>query len=179
MPEIGLHSAGVVAIICQLVAAGVPQHVRMHRERQTAFRAAAVDQPPDTNRRHRCLEFAPEDVTTFGMLTAKAAQRPQPVADNRVHRGLAILHPVDVHVASVEIDLVPGQGAQFADVQTMPVGDEDQCRVAVAVSATLVRGLTQATYKSAGSETRTLGYYRSSRKLARPGMRVESTARLY
>jgi len=32
VPEIGLQRAGIGAVICELVAAGVPQHVRVHQE---------------------------------------------------------------------------------------------------------------------------------------------------
>ena len=36
MPEIVLNGAGVLAVIGQLVAAGMAQHVAMHRERKAS-----------------------------------------------------------------------------------------------------------------------------------------------
>jgi len=44
MPEIALDGAGIDAIVGELIAAGVPQHVRMRWKRQTGSNPSQSDQ---------------------------------------------------------------------------------------------------------------------------------------
>ena len=53
MPEIILERTGWVAIIRQLVAAGVPQHVRVHRKVEAGSLTQALDHLPEAARRKR------------------------------------------------------------------------------------------------------------------------------
>jgi hypothetical protein len=47
MPEVVLNRSGVVSVVRQLVAAGVPKHVGMSGEGQASFPPGSSDDLPD------------------------------------------------------------------------------------------------------------------------------------
>ena len=66
MPEPVLDRPGVDAVIGELVAAGMPQHVEMHRKRNAGPLADDLDQPVDRVRRERRAALRGKDVPESG-----------------------------------------------------------------------------------------------------------------
>ena len=77
MAEIELQSAGVVALVGDFVAAGVPQHVRMDRQAEAALAAGAPQQLAETAGGHWRAAFGDPDVSGRLLLALEAAQRPE------------------------------------------------------------------------------------------------------
>jgi len=53
VPEPVLNRSGINAVVGELISAGMPQHVKMHRQRETSALADNLDQPVDGIRRER------------------------------------------------------------------------------------------------------------------------------
>jgi hypothetical protein len=70
MPKIGLQRSCVMAVIGQLVTAGVAQHVRMRLEREFGLRARALDHPGKPSRTEGCATLRCEHEGWFGLLFA-------------------------------------------------------------------------------------------------------------
>ena len=86
-PEIGLQRAGIDAVIGELEAAGVPQHVRMHRETETGGNAKPRDHLAKARGRERRTALGREDERRRRLLLAlEPAQRPQLAAGQRMNR---------------------------------------------------------------------------------------------
>ena len=62
MPEVVLNAAGILAVVDQLVATGMAQHVRVHGEAYPGPFARSGDQLPYRGRGERTATFAQEEV---------------------------------------------------------------------------------------------------------------------
>jgi len=57
--------------------------------------------------------------------------------------GRPVLQSRDVHLADLEIDLLPAHRDELRDSQRMPIGEEDERPIARTVAADLARGLQE------------------------------------
>ena len=57
VPKVRLQCPGVVPLVGQRVAAGVPQHVRVRLERQLGLPARPFDHAGEASRTKRCPAF--------------------------------------------------------------------------------------------------------------------------
>src|ERR1019366_5069643 len=134
MPEPQLQCPRIVTVIGQLEAAGMPEHVGMHRESNLGLYTGARDHLAHAIGAHRSTAFGYEhEAAMVGPFAGKLPECPQLVALHRMGRGRAILGPPDVQEACLEVDLVPLQGHQLGDPQTMPVAQQDQTGIALPV----------------------------------------------
>lgn len=74
VPEVVLDRSGVVAIIGELVAAGVSEHVRMDRESQLSFLARPFHDMTNGRRCEGPFPFCTKDVGAVRILTSKSPQ---------------------------------------------------------------------------------------------------------
>jgi hypothetical protein len=142
--EIGLQAARIMPVIRELVAAGMPKHVRVRLEAKASRDVGAPDQSAEARLAKWCAALGREHYWRLRVLLAlKPAQRPQFIADNRVRRRRAALVAPDVHHAGGKVDLVPTQVNQFGDPQAVAIGDQDHGGVAVAVAVAVADSLDQ------------------------------------
>ena len=144
MPEIGLQRASIDAFVGELVAAGVPEHVRVHWETEASRDAEPRDHLAKARGRERRTAFGREDKRRRRVLLAlEPAQRPQLAAGQRMDGFGAALDPADMQAAVGEVDRVPAQRDQLGRPQAVPIGDQHRGGVAVAM-AVLPGGSDQA-----------------------------------
>jgi hypothetical protein len=91
VPEPVLDYPGVVPLVCQRVAAGMPQHVDVNREVKAGALANALDQSIGCIRRERTVPLGRKDIARVRKLPVKLAQRPDLVPPERVTRFLPVL----------------------------------------------------------------------------------------
>src|SRR6476660_9305107 len=77
--QVSLQRAGIRSLVCQLVAAGVSQHVRMNLEGYLGFNASPFDQLRQARNREWRPALGHEDKGRLG-LTLQNPQRPLFVA---------------------------------------------------------------------------------------------------
>lgn len=77
VPQVMLDSAGVLAVVRQLEAGGVPQHVGMDGQAQSGRLARAGHQFPEGGISHGCLAFGDEHIRGLGVIPPELAQCPE------------------------------------------------------------------------------------------------------
>src|SRR5262249_41607181 len=133
--QIGLQRPGIDALIGELEAACVPQHVRMNREAEIGGNPKPRDHLTKPRGREGRPPFAGEDERRLRLLLAlETAQGPQLSAGQWMDRLGAAFEPPDMQAAMGEVDGVPAQRHQLGRPQPVPVGDQDHGRITVAVT---------------------------------------------
>jgi hypothetical protein len=135
VPEVLLNRSSVVSLVRELVASGVPEHVRMDREGEFRELAGARNELARRRRRHRSAALGDEQVGRFRVVAAELAQRPEFGPADRVSRVKAVLQSRDVHQAGLEVNLLPAHCHELRHPQPMPVGQEDERPIARTVAA--------------------------------------------
>ena len=79
MAEISLQGPRVGALVCQRVATGMAQHVRMHLKGHSGLNACPLDQLSQASNRERCTAFAHENKRRL-RLTLECSQRSKFIA---------------------------------------------------------------------------------------------------
>lgn len=138
--EIGLNGASVVAIVGELVAASVPEHVRVRGKGQPSEPAGARDHLVHVEACHRTAASVQEDERRWRAFSAKPLQRVGFNARDRMGRRAPILQPRHVQYAFLEIHLIPAQPSELARTQTMPVCDENERCIAVSIEPISLHG---------------------------------------
>jgi hypothetical protein len=123
--EVVLQRARVLPIVGEFEAAGVPQHVRVHRETKRGCIADPRQRLAEACRCHRRVSPGLEQVAPFWLLPPQPPERAQLLAAERVNWGDAVLQPGDVQEPLAEIHLIPAEGAKLADPQAVAKGDQD------------------------------------------------------
>ena len=137
--QIGLKRPGIDEVIGELEAASVSQHVGMRWETEIGGYAKPRDHLTKPRGRERRTALRREDKRRCRILLAfEPAQGPQLAAGQRMHRLRAAFEPPDVNAAMGEVDGVPPQRHQLGRPQAVPIGDQDHCRITMAVS--ILRG---------------------------------------
>ena len=110
--QIGLQRPGIDALIGELEAACVPQHVRMNREAEIGGNPKPRDHLTKPRGREGRPPFAGEDERRLRLLLAlETAQGPQLSAGQWMDRLGAAFEPPDMQAAMGEVDGVPAQRA--------------------------------------------------------------------
>src|SRR3954454_643233 len=133
VPEIMLQGSRVLAVVGQLIAARVPQHVWVYRERKCCGLPRAGQHLAKAGWRHRRLSLGRKHIPGRHRFALELTQGPQFPAPERVDAGHAVLDPPDVQQPVLEVDLIPAERAQLGDTQAMAVSDLDHGGVAVPV----------------------------------------------
>jgi hypothetical protein len=136
--EVVLQSARVVAIVGELEAAGVPQHVWMHAEWHLGGLAEPCHEVMEAKRAHRSTALRDEYISpSRRVFTLQLAQGADLVAPDRMDAWRSMLGSADMQSTSIKLDLMPLQVAGLACSQSMAIGDQDHGCVAVSVTAEL------------------------------------------
>ena len=143
MPKVLLNRSGVVPLIRELVAGGVPEHVRVDREGEFRELAGAHDYFSRRRRRHRSAAFRHEQIRRLRIIASEFAERPKLGATDRLSGGEAVLQSRDMYQAGLQVDLLPAHGDEFRDSQSMAVGQENERPIARTMAAHLARRLQQ------------------------------------
>jgi hypothetical protein len=119
--KVMLERPRIVPLVGQLVAAGVPEHVRVHREGQIGLQSCTGDKLADVARRHWAATLGDKQVGAVGPLTSKLAQRPQFGTTQGVRRGHTLLQALDRKKAGFQVKLLPTQADSLTDAQSMAI----------------------------------------------------------
>ena len=101
MAEIVLQGSGIVPVVGKLIAARMPQHVRMQWERHPGGLAEPLDEMVEADGAHWSVALGDEDVSFVRAFTAELAQGANLIAPDRMDGWRAVLGPADVHAALV------------------------------------------------------------------------------
>src|SRR5262245_65603676 len=115
------------------------EHVRMDREWHLGGLPEPGNPHAQSNGPHGASPLAQEQVTARRLLALKPTQGAEFTAGERMDRGYAAFEPRDVQPGMGEIDLLPTEGAQLGRSQSMPEGQQDHGRIAVAIPITARR----------------------------------------
>ncbi len=138
--EVVLEGPRVPAIVGELEATGVPEHVRMHRELELGGDGQARKQLAEASGGHWRAALRHEDIATSTVFPLEGPQRPHLLPAKLVHAGDAVLQAPHVNEPMREVDLIPGQSAKLGDAQAVPEGDQDHGGIAQAVAAPALLG---------------------------------------
>jgi hypothetical protein len=132
--EISLDRSRVAAVIGELVAARMAQHVRMRLDAKVRRYSGTFDHPGESRRRERDAAFADEHERRLRAVSLVSAQGPQFAAGQLMRARFPILDPADSQQRGFEVDLFPTQVDQLGRSQAMPVGQQHHERVTVTVA---------------------------------------------
>src|SRR6516162_4637611 len=130
VPKPVLDRAGVDAVIGELVAAGMPQHVKMHGKWNAGPLADDLHQPVDRIWRERRTALRGEDIAAVRVFLSKRRQHAELVAADRMDGWLALLGSANMQRGrAAELDLRPLKLAGFLGPQALAVGHDDEAGV--------------------------------------------------
>lgn len=165
MPEVMLNGPGVLPVVGELVASGVPEHVRVYWEFQSRFHASPGNHLTNRARRQWPPALARKNVGRVRVIPLELPQCPKFRPVQRMGAGVAVLQPLHMEQCLVEIKLVPPEGDQFTDPQGVAVGDQNDGAVSESMPPDLFRRLDDALNLSRGQ------------KLTAPALRIGHPAR--
>src|SRR6516225_10082084 len=110
-----------MAILGQLEATGVAQHVRVDREWHLGGLPEALDKPVETDGADWTAALGNQYMGVCRVIAAYFTQRPHLVTADWVDAGDSILHPVNVEAALGQFDLLPLQVADLRLPQTVAI----------------------------------------------------------
>jgi hypothetical protein len=131
--EVVLDRARVLAVVGELEARRVAEHVRVDRHADGGGLAGTGHNLPKRGVGHRALAVGGENVGGVGLAALELAERAELRAVEGVGRRDPVLAAADVEEALAEIDLLPAQRDELADAEAVAESDEHHGRVAVAV----------------------------------------------
>src|SRR5215469_5919333 len=114
VPKEVLERAGIDAVIGELEAAGVPEHVGMSGERKSGQFPSPTDHFEEPGPRHRPTAFGVEDEAALQVLPPQLAQCPDFLASEWVCAIDTVLGPPHMDAAAIKLDHVPGQFTKLA-----------------------------------------------------------------
>src|SRR5262245_61635252 len=103
----------VLAVVGELVAAAVPQHVAVNEEREARGLASPCDHALIASHAQRRQALRNKHVDAPGRLTLQTPQGAYFLPADRMHASSAALGPTDVQFAGSEIDVIPAQGHEL------------------------------------------------------------------
>jgi len=74
-------------------------------------------------------------VHRLASIPVQLAQRARFLCADRMIRGRAVLGPRYAQHGLLEVDLIPAQRDELSGAQTVPIRDQNQCRIAMAMAA--------------------------------------------
>src|SRR6266487_3013835 len=137
MPEVGLQGSGINAVIGELIAAAVAQHVRMNLELEAGRLASSGNELLETRDRERRAALGDEDEGRGIGFPPQAPHGSQLAARERMRRWSSILEPPDMQDACFEADLVPTKAHQLSHPQAVPVGQQQHRGVPMPITVRL------------------------------------------
>jgi hypothetical protein len=109
VPQVGLERPGIDPVVCQLEAAGMPQHVGVRLDTQLGDDGGSLDHAIEPRRRQRRPALGYEHKRRWRAAALVPAELAQFPAGQGMRCWRAAFEPVDVDLAPVEVDLLPLQ----------------------------------------------------------------------
>lgn len=140
MSQIILNQPGVRPVVCQGIATGVTQHMRMGTYRQSGFFTGIredIVQLLTGNGVSGALDEQPVIAGLCPLFSGVEpfAQGPDFPGDKRVDSGEAVLDAADINLSSMQVDIRQPQVKQFGGSEAMEEGHHNQAVVALGVAA--------------------------------------------
>jgi len=140
MPEVMRQRPGVLAIVRQLVAGRMPQHVWMHSESESRRAAGALDHPQEPSRCYWRSGFGHEHIRARPLQRSQGSKlRPM----QGMNTSAAALRAVHMQAALSKIDLRPAKATKLRRAEAMPIGQQDCTSIPSAIAASLARSVDQ------------------------------------
>jgi len=140
MPEVMRQRPSVLAIVRELVAGRMPQHVRMYSEGEARRAGGALDHPQEPSRCYWRSGLGHEHIRARPLQRSQGSKlRPM----QRMNAGAAALRAVDVQPALSKIDLRPAKATKLGSAEAMPIGQQDRASIPSAIPPSLARSLDQ------------------------------------
>ena len=144
-----LQGPRVVAIVGEFEPTGMAKHVWVDREWHLGGLPDALDEAVETDGADWPAALRNEYVGVLRVIASDFTQSPHLVTADRMYAGNAVLDAVNVQAALGQLDLLPLQIADLGGPQAVPIGDQDHCRVAMAVATILAsRSINRSTSRS-------------------------------
>jgi len=143
MAQEELDRPRILLVVGQLIAAPMPELMRMHREPQPGALTRLGHHLAHTRIGQRPFALREKHISRRACQALEFPQRTHLRPGQRVRARDAVLDAPDVQESVIEIELISAQGNQFRHAQPMAIGQEDHCRVAVSVASEAARGLLQ------------------------------------
>jgi hypothetical protein len=105
--KIVLKSAGIVAVVGELVPASVPQHVRMNWKRHLGGLTEALDKPMEADWAHWSTALGNEHEGVGRMFATQLTERSHFITTDRVNARDPTFRAMNVHAALGQLDLMP------------------------------------------------------------------------
>ena len=143
VPQVRLEGSRIDPVVGQFEAARVPQHVGVRLDPELGDDGGPFDHAIKPWRRQRRSALGHKDKRrrqAFALVPPELTHFP---ASQGMRRRRAAFEAVDVHLASVEVDLLPFQVRHFRGPQPVPVRHQDHERISTAVPV-VPRRLDQA-----------------------------------
>ena len=131
----------VAVVICELVAATVPERVGVHPPREVRSAPNAGKEGAEAVRGHGCVALGGEHIGGRGVLLAlEYPQGSQFRSPQGVGARLAALDAADMEVCGLKLDLLPAEPHELGGTQHVAVRREYHGGVAVSVAAAALAG---------------------------------------
>mgnify|MGYP007042080308 CR=1 FL=1 len=136
MPQVVLNRSRIMAVVRQLVAAAVPQHMGMDRKTHRQFLPRPCQQLPKPRRCDRSPTLARKHIRSTGRsLSLQLPQRPQFWTPQVMDARRSLLNPVYLKPSLFQIHLIPAKRHQLRHPEAVPVRQEDHGRIPMAVAS--------------------------------------------
>jgi len=111
--EIGLKRAGIVAVVRELIATGMAEHMGVSFDPQFRRSGCPFDHPGEARGRKRRAALRDKYERRLRALALMASQGPQLAAGQRMCAGRTVLEAPDMQARGFEVDLLPSQVTDF------------------------------------------------------------------
>lgn len=151
VPQVVLDRSRIVAVVREFVPAAVAEHVGMDRKAESRLLPRPGEELPEPRRRERAAPLARKYIGSVGRpFPLQFPQGPEFRPPQGMDARRPPLHPVDVEHSPREVHLIPAQRDEFRHPQAVPVREEDEGGVAVAVAPPPLRRLHQEFHLALG-----------------------------
>jgi hypothetical protein len=144
VPEVGLQASGVPALVGELVAAGVAQHVRVYAERHVRSLTQSGHHLAKPRRRHGPATLRAKHMWSWWVLALEPTQGAKLAVAKVMGRGIAVFGPANTDRFPGKVDLIPLQIAKLAGPEAMPERHQNGRGVPVAPTGLLAGDRHQA-----------------------------------
>ena len=147
MTEIVLNCPRVVPVIGELVAAGMPQHVAVDRERETSSLAGTGNHPLIARNAQWRTPLGNKDVDARGF-PLQPAQRSQFPRGQWLPSAYTAFGAPHVQRRGLPVDVIPTQAHKLAGTQPVTVGQQDRGRVTMPPTVLRAASMSFSTSRS-------------------------------
>jgi hypothetical protein len=141
--QVVLDGAGILAVVRQFKAGGMPEHMGMDGHPQLSCLTSAGYQLSKGGGGHWGLPFGDEHIRGLWVIPPKVAQRPKFGAAQGLGARQAVLAPARMQQSLMQVHLLAPQGHQVRHTQPVPIGQQDHGGIPVAMASQVFGGSHQ------------------------------------